>query len=150
MPKRKEVKNSRIMQAVADLFPGYFALVMATGIISTAAFLLGMKWLAWVLLVINLIAYSVLSFLLIIRLIAFYPRVKADLIDHTRGPGFFTVIAGTCVLGSQLLIVAGSYQVAMVLWFLGLLFWTIVMYTFFTAVTVRENKPLLETGISGT
>lgn len=138
------------MQAVADLFPGYFALVMATGIISTATFLLGMKWLAWVLLVINLIAYAVLSFLLIIRVIGFYPRVKADLTDHTRGPGFFTVIAGTCVLGSQLLIVAGRYQVAMVLWFLGLLLWAIVMYTFLTAVTVRENKPSFETGISGT
>lgn len=138
------------MQAVADLFPGYFALVMATGIISTATFLLGMKWLAWVLLVINLIAYAVLSFLLIIRVIGFYHRVKADLTDHTRGPGFFTVIAGTCVLGSQLLIVAGRYQVAMVLWFFGLLLWAIVMYTFLTAVTVRENKPSFETGISGT
>lgn len=138
------------MQAVADLFPGYFALVMATGIISTATFLLGMKWLAWVLLVINLIAYAVLSFLLMIRVIGFYPRVKADLTDHTRGPGFFTVIAGTCVLGSQLLIVAGRYQAAMVLWFLGLLLWAIVMYTFLTAVTVRENKPSFETGISGT
>jgi tellurite resistance protein TehA-like permease len=138
------------MQAVVDLFPGYFALVMATGIISTATFLLGMKWLAWVLLVINLIAYAVLSFLLMIRVIGFYPRVKADLTDHTRGPGFFTVIAGTCVLGSQLLIVAGRYQAAMVLWFLGLLLWAIVMYTFLTAVTVRENKPSFETGISGT
>lgn len=144
------MKNNRITQAVADLFPGYFALVMATGIISTATFLLGMKWLAWVLLVINLIAYAVLSFLLMIRVIGFYPRVKADLTDHTRGPGFFTVIAGTCVLGSQLLIVAGRYQVAMVLWFLGLLLWAIVMYTFLTAVTVRENKPSFETGISGT
>ena len=138
------------MQAVADLFPGYFALVMATGIISTATFLLGMKWLAWVMLVINLIAYAVLSFLLIIRVIGFYPRVRADLTDHTRGPGFFTVIAGTCVLGSQLLIVAGRYQVAMVLWVLGLVLWAVVMYTFLTAVTVRENKPLFETGISGT
>lgn len=138
------------MQAVADLFPGYFALVMATGIISTATFLLEMKWLAWVLLVINLIAYAVLSILLIIRVIGFYPRVTADLTDHTRGPGFFTVIAGTCVLGSQLVIVAGRYQVAMVLWVLGLLLWAIVMYTFLTAVTVRENKPLFETGISGT
>lgn len=144
------MKNNRIMQAVADLFPGYFALVMATGIVSTAAFLLGMKLLAWVLLVINLIAYAVLSFLLIIRVIRFYHRVKADLTDHTRGPGFFTVIAGTCVLGSQLLIVAGRYQVAMVLWVLGLLLWAIVMYTFLTAVTVREDKPLFETGISGT
>ena len=138
------------MQAVADLFPGYFALVMATGIVSTATFLLGMKWLAWALLVINLIAYAILSFLLMIRVIRFYPRVKTDLTDHMRGPGFFTVIAGTCVLGSQLLIVAGRYQVAMVLWVLGLLLWAIVMYTFLTAVTVRENKPLLETGISGT
>jgi tellurite resistance protein TehA-like permease len=67
-----------------------------------------------------------------------------------RGPGFFTVIAGTCVLGSQLLIVAGRYQVAMVLWVLGLLLWAIVMYTFLTAVKVRENKPLFETEISGT
>lgn len=138
------------MQAVANLFPGYFALVMATGIVSTATFLLGMKWLAWVLLVINLIAYAILSFLLMIRVIRFYPRVRADLTDHTRGPGFFTVIAGTCVLGSQLLIVAGRHQVAIVLWVLGLLLWAIVMYTFLTAVTVRENKPLLETGISGT
>lgn len=138
------------MQGAADLFPGYFALVMATGIISTATFLLEMKWLAWVLLVINLTAYAVLSFLLIIRIIGFYPRVRADLTDHTRGPGFFTVIAGTCVLGSQLLIVAGRYQVAMVLWILGLVLWAVVMYTFLTAVTVRENKPLLETGISGT
>ena len=144
------MKNNRIMQAVADLFPGYFALVMATGIISTATFLLGMKWLAWALLVINLIAYAILSFLLMIRVIRFYPRVKTDLTDHMRGPGFFTVIAGTCVLGSQLLIVAGRYQVAMVLWVLGLLLWAIVMYTFLTAVTVRDNKPLLETGISGT
>ena len=138
------------MQGAADLFPGYFALVMATGIVSTATFLLEMKWLAWVMLVINLIAYAVLSFLLIIRVIGFYPRVRADLTDHTRGPGFFTVIAGTCVLGSQLLIVAGRYQIAMVLWVLGLLLWAVVMYTFLTAVTVRENKPLLETGISGT
>ena len=42
--KSEEVKNNRIMQAVADLFPGYFALVMATGVISTATFLLEMKW----------------------------------------------------------------------------------------------------------
>jgi tellurite resistance protein TehA-like permease len=59
------------MQGAADLFPGYFALVMATGIVSTATFLLEMKWLAWVMLVINLIAYAVLSILLIIRVIGF-------------------------------------------------------------------------------
>lgn len=60
-----------MMQTVADLLPGYFALVMATRIISTATFLLEMKWLARVLLVIDLIAYAVLSILLIIRVIGF-------------------------------------------------------------------------------
>ena len=54
------MKNNRLIQGAADLFPGYFAIVMATGIISTATFLLGMKWLAWALLVINLVAYAVL------------------------------------------------------------------------------------------
>jgi tellurite resistance protein TehA-like permease len=145
-----EVKDNRIIHAAADLFPGYFAAVMATGIISTATFLLGMKWLAWTLLAINLVAYAVLWLLLIVRLIRFFPRVRADLTDHIRGPGFFTVVAGTCVLGSQLLIVTERHREAVVLWFLGLLLWALIMYTFFTAVTVRENKPLFETGISGT
>lgn len=140
----------RISTAAANLFPGYFALVMATGIISIAAFQLRMKPVAWVLLAINLIAYVILWLLLLIRLVRFFPRVKADIMDHARGPGFFTVVAGTCVLGSQLIIVVGQYRAAAVLWFVGILLWLVIMYTFFTAVTVREDKPEFETGISGT
>jgi hypothetical protein len=41
-----------LSRAVADLFPGYFALVMATGIISIACFLLQMTTISFVLLVI--------------------------------------------------------------------------------------------------
>jgi tellurite resistance protein TehA-like permease len=142
--------RGKISAAAADLFPGYFALVMATGIISIAAFQLKMKPVAWVLLAINLVAYLILWSLLLIRLIRFFPRVKADIMDHARGPGFFTVVAGTCVLGSQLVVVAGQYRAAAVLWLMGLLLWVLIMYTFFTAVTVQEDKPPLETGISGT
>jgi tellurite resistance protein TehA-like permease len=111
--------------------------------------MLELRWLALVLLVVNLVAYVVLSLLLLIRLIGFFPRVKADVTDHVRGPGFFTVVAGTCVLGSQLVIVAGRYEAALVLWWFGLLVWTLVMYTFFASVTVRENKPSLESGLNG-
>src|ERR1044071_3426843 len=89
-----------VSRAAADLFPGYFALVMATGIISIACFLLGMKTTSLVLLVINVIAYIVLCLLLLIRLLFFFSRVKTDIKDHVRGPGFFTLVAGTCVLGS--------------------------------------------------
>lgn len=138
-----------LSRAAADLFPGYFALVMATGIISIACFLLGMETIALVLLVINVIAYLVLCLLLAFRLLFFFPRVIADIKDHVRGPGFFTVVAGSCVLGSALLIVLDQYRPAMVLWVAGITLWVVIMYTFFTAVTVRENKPTIETGLNG-
>src|ERR1041384_5204841 len=137
------MKNARpnpFSRAAADLFPGYFALVMATGIISIACFLLAMRTISLVLLVINVIAYFVLCLLLLIRLLFFFSRVKADINDHVRGPGFFTVVAGTCVLGSALLIVLDRYRPAMVLWFAGVALWIVIMYTFFTAVTVRKKN----------
>ena len=143
------MNQSKISQAAANLFPGYFALVMATGIVSIAARLLGLEPVDWTLLVLNLVFYSVLSLLLLIRLIRFSARVRSDLADHVRGPGFFTVVAGTSVLGTQLFIVAGWVRAAMVLWFVGLLLWMLVMYAFFTLVTVREHKPPIETGLSG-
>ena len=72
-----QMSNSSISRVAANLFPGYFALVMATGIISIAAHLLGMKPVAWTLLVVNLIAYTVLGLLLMIRLSRFFSRVRA-------------------------------------------------------------------------
>jgi len=142
--------NSKIGEAIANLFPGYFALVMATGIVSISAHLLGFEAVAWPLVFINIAAYLVLILLLLIRIIRFFPHVLADISDHVRGPGFFTVVAGTCVLGSQLIIVAGEIQAAKVLWFVGLVLWAIIMYSFFTLVTTRENKPDLVKGLSGT
>lgn len=144
-----ETANGTILNAIADLFPGYFALVMATGITSIAAYLLDMKPVAWALLYVNVAAFVLLWLMLIVRLTRFFSRALADLNDHVRGPGFFTVVAATCVLGSQLVIVAGAFEVAAVLWFVGLLCWVVVMYAFFTAVTVRMNKPPLEKGVSG-
>ncbi|HEU4869567.1 MAG TPA: tellurite resistance/C4-dicarboxylate transporter family protein, partial [Pyrinomonadaceae bacterium] len=144
-----DARRNPLFRAAADLFPGYFALVMATGIISIACFLLGMNTISLVLLVIDVIAYIVLSLLLLIRLLFFFSRIKTDIKDHVRGPGFFTVVAGTCVLGSALLIVVDQYRPALVLWLTGIGLWIVIMYTFFTAVTVSENKPSLEAGLNG-
>jgi len=144
-----DTRPNPLSRAAADLFPGYFALVMATGIISVACFLLGMRTISFVLLVINVIAYVGLGSLLLFRLLFFFSRVKADIVDHVRGPGFFTVVAGTCVLGSALLIVVDRFRPALVLWFAGIVLWVVIMYTFFTAVTVRENKPSIEAGLNG-
>ena len=137
------------MPAIANLFPGYFALIMATGIVSIAAKQLGPEPVAWVLLAINLAAFLILSCFLIIRIVRFFPRVKADITDHVRGPGFFTVPAATCVLGSQLIVVAGYVAPAAILWFVGLVLWALVMYSFFAAVTTVEKKPPLDKALSG-
>jgi tellurite resistance protein TehA-like permease len=142
-------KQNAVFRTAEDLFPGYFALVMATGIISIGCFLLEMKTIAVVLLLINIGAYVILWLLLLLRLVLFSSRVKTDINDHVRGPGFFTVVAGTCVLGSELLIVADQYRIAVGLWFAGILLWAIIMYTFFAAMTVRENKPSIEAGLNG-
>lgn len=141
--------NSRFSDTIADLYPGQFALVMATGIVSISAFLFGMTAVAWPLVFVNIAAYVILAALLLIRVVRFFPRVLSDLGDHVRGPGFFTLVAGTCVLGSQLLIVTGQFQIAAVLWFLGLGLWLLIMYAFFTAITIKESKPELVKGING-
>jgi tellurite resistance protein TehA-like permease len=51
--------------------------------------------------------------------------------------------------GSQLVIVLDRYQVATVLWIVGIVLWLLIMYTFFAAMTVRENKPSIESGLNG-
>ncbi len=139
----------RLRKGIETLFPGYFALVMATGIVSIAAKLFALEAIAVALLWINVAAYAVLCLMLLVR-IAVYPRaVLADLRDHGRGAGFFTVVAGTTVLGAQLWVVAGVAWAARGLWLVGIALWLLVMYAFFTAVVVREQKPTLEAGING-
>jgi len=145
----REKLASAITGGVRDLFPAYFALVMATGIVSIASHLLGMELIAQILFQLNKVAYVVLWVLVLARL-AFYRRqLVSDLIDHARGPGFFTIIAGTCVLGSQFVLLAGDHTTALVLWGIGFVLWHLLIYGFFTAATVKETKPTLETGING-
>ncbi|MGE3509863.1 MAG: tellurite resistance/C4-dicarboxylate transporter family protein [Vicinamibacterales bacterium] len=139
----------RLAGAVADLFPGYFAVVMATGIVSIAAHTLQMPRIAWALLVINVFAYAVLSVMFAVRLLVYFPRVRDDLNSHARGPGFFTVVAGTCVLGSEIAILTGRAGAAHALWVVGMVLWVVVIYAFFTATVISESKPTLETGING-
>ena len=78
----------RLAEAVEHLFPGYFALVMATGIVSIAAHLLQMPRIAWALLAINIGAYAVLTVMLVIRLAGVLPA-RARRPEQSRArPGF--------------------------------------------------------------
>jgi tellurite resistance protein TehA-like permease len=138
-----------VVEAARTLFPGYFALVMATAAVSIASFLLGHVGIARALMALNWLFYLCLWALTVLRLARFPRNLIEDLFNHQRAPGFFTLVAGTCVLATQTILVGGNLTAGLVLWWLGLGLWFIIMYSFFTAVTVRERKPSLATGING-
>jgi tellurite resistance protein TehA-like permease len=137
------------MEGIRTLHPAYFALVMATGIVSIAAKLMEMNVVAQALLVVNVIAFVSLWLLTIVRIVRFPRDVFADLIDHQRGVGFFTMVAATSVLGSQIVILTQSYRIALALWFVTLALWLFLIYGVFAAFTVKEIKPSLDQGING-
>ncbi len=137
------------MDGIRTLHPTYFALVMATGIVSIAAKLLQVPVVGEALLVANVIAFVTLWVLTIARLVRFPREVLNDLLDHQRSVGFFTAVAGTSVFGSQLAILLHAWTLALALWVLTLALWLVLIYAVFTALTIKANKPSLADGISG-
>lgn len=131
------------------MHPAYFALVMATGIVSIAAHLTGLRWIAGALFAINPILYALVWALTIARLVRHRDRVVADVLSHGRSVGFFTTVAATCVLGSQFLVIGERFQVAAALWGFGIVLWALLTYAIFTVLTVKTEKPTLAEGING-
>jgi tellurite resistance protein TehA-like permease len=134
---------------LAELSPAYFAMVMATGIVSIAAHFQGFQSLAIALFWLNVAAWVVLWVLSLLRMVRYPARFFGDMIDHLRGPGFFTMVAGTSVLGNQLVMLAGDYSHALALWGISVALWVGLTYSIFTAFTIKEVKPTLEKGING-
>src|SRR5581483_6673940 len=134
---------------VRNLSPAYFAMVMATGIVSLAAHLLDRPRIAQSLFAVSIAAYILLWVLTALRVAWFGREVWNDLIDHRRGPGFFTSVAASCVLGSQFMAIAAHQPTAKFLWGLALLLWLGLTYSVFTAFTIKSRKPSLDEGISG-
>jgi len=143
---KQEAGNSH---RLASFPPGYFALVMATGIVSLATHYQGSELVARVLFWLNLAAYFVLWGLTLIRFIRYRTRLIDDLTHHPHGAAFLTVVAGTCLLGCQFAILTPWIAAAEALWVVGVGLWTLLIYTFLTVVTVRNPKPPLEAGING-
>jgi tellurite resistance protein TehA-like permease len=131
------------------MHPAYFALVMATGIVSIAAHLTAMPRIAAALFWLNIAFYLGLWVLTIARVFRHRQRVIDDLLDHGRSVGFFTTVAATCVLGTQFVLLGGMWRAAAALWFAGIALWALVTYSILTILTVKSIKPPLAQGISG-
>lgn len=131
------------------LHPAYFALVMATGIVSIACQIFGLDVLARLLFFLNIGAYVVLWLLYFARAIFFPVEFGADWSSHKRGFGFFTTVAATNVLGSQFYLFDANVAVAVALWWLGLGLWVLCTYSIFVLLIVQTKKPSIEEGING-
>ncbi len=148
-PARAADTPARSRESLASMPPAYFALIMATGIVSIGCKLLKIPVLPHVLAAVSIVGYPVLWVLFLTRLWRMPKRVLADLASHQRAPGFFTIVAGTGVLGAQMVVLYDARFVAHILWWVTVVLWAAVMYSVFTAVTIREIKPNLAEGING-
>ena len=122
---------------------------MATGIVSLSAYLLGMPRLAFGLFVMNIAAYAAIWILNLIRFYRFREAMLRDLVNHRHGPGFLTAVAASGILGGQFVVMTANYRVAVGLLVLAIGLWIVLIYTILTVLTIKEDKPTLDEGITG-
>jgi tellurite resistance protein TehA-like permease len=134
---------------IADFFPGYFALVMATGIVSIALRSAGWYLLSNSLFGINVLSFCVLWVITILRLRRYGAALIRDLTHHARGVAFLTMVAATAILGTQIAVITPFMILAMTIWALAGLLWLVLIYVLFSAITVADPKPALETTVDG-
>jgi len=134
---------------LAGMYPGYFTLVMATGIVSIASNSAGFPTVARVLFGLNVVFYVVLWLLTLARLARHGRAVVAELTSHERSVSFLTMVAATCLLGSQVAQLTTRLDIARGLWFFGIALWVFLISVFFGVATLKEPKPPLERGING-
>ncbi len=128
-----------IGRTAAGLDPGYFALVMATGIVSNAFFLDGQRALSDALFAVNVGAYPWLWLLTLVRAARFWPAMRVDLLDPGRVFLFFTTVAATDVFGMSIGL-RGFAGVALILWLVALVLWLALTYFGFAVLLFHNHE----------
>lgn len=129
-------------RAIATLDPGYFAWVMATGIISIGADLLGYRLLSQFVLGVTAAAFVGLVLAYAARMLWFRSFVRQSLRDPTTAMAYFTVVAGTDVLGVRL-VMAGHPLVAFGLGVAAAVLWLILTYGLPWSIVAAARRPVL-------
>ncbi|HEY1472525.1 MAG TPA: tellurite resistance/C4-dicarboxylate transporter family protein [Pseudolabrys sp.] len=119
---------------IATLYPGSFAIVMATGIISNALFFEKHLALSDALFVFNTAAYPWLLVATLIRAARFSRALWADLINPRLVFSFFTIVAATDVFGIGLNL-RGFASLALTMWLFALALWFCLIYLSFGVLT---------------
>ena len=103
---------------MSSLNPGYFALVMGSGIVSIGMNNHGQVAVSRVLMWLAVVGYVVLVVVTVWRFLAFRTHLHADFTNPARAFGFFTFVAGTDVLGTRFTL-AGERGLALALLAVG-------------------------------
>ncbi|MCP5292426.1 MAG: tellurite resistance/C4-dicarboxylate transporter family protein [Burkholderiales bacterium] len=127
-----------------NFHPAYFAMVMATGIVSLAFDAMNFTGIARALSVLNLFFYLTLSVFLLMRMLFFLPDLIADFKIFKRSLLFLTFVIGTNTVGMQLLIFHQAVPLAILLWFVALAAWFIFGYFILCNLIALHEKFLSE------
>jgi tellurite resistance protein TehA-like permease len=134
---------ARAEQALAGLAPGYFALVMATGIVSVGLRAVGVDAAARVLLVLAALGGAVLAVLYALRWVRHRERMRADAKNPTTAFGFFTIVAAASVVAVNLQ-QEGLGTLSVVLLGLGAAIWVVLGYVLpWQVLMTRDGEPIL-------
>ncbi|MEM4080558.1 MAG: tellurite resistance/C4-dicarboxylate transporter family protein [Metallosphaera sp.] len=131
----------KILYEISVLSPSYFGMVMATGVLSILFKVFEQEILSYVFTWLNLLIYSVLVCFTLLRLLKYSDKLKVDLLDFNRGLGFLTFVAGTDVIGDDMILILDKPLVALLLWGTSLVFWISFQYLFLFILMIRQDKP---------
>ena len=116
-----------------EFYPGYFAMTMATGIISVAFFLHDNIVLSNSFMIMTIMSWFVMTFIYTWRLIK-YPKAVIENLTNPRTTFiFFTFVAATNICG-VLLHQHGYSTLAIICWFIAFSYWSVLMYFSFTVL----------------
>jgi len=142
--------KKEFIEALSGLSPAWFSLVMATGIVGVAAYLQGIPYAPAFLMWANILFYAVIWLVYLARLLVFPRAFLGSFRQHMSAMGYFTIVAGTGVLGFQILQVGEYRTVAQILWVVALLLWFLLVYAIPVALIAQsEGKPQFQQGIQG-
>jgi len=134
--------SGRLGGWLATFDAGYFAAVMATGIVGIGAGLLGYPVLSEILLYCTILAFVLLGAAYLVRAVRFPRRFAASLRSPSTAVTYFTIVAGTNVLATGLL-AHGLWAVSLVLGIGAFLVWLVLTYGLFCSIVLAGNRPRL-------
>ncbi len=135
----------RLERSVKTLTPGYFAVTMASGIVSVGMEIEGFTTLSVVLLVVCAASFVVLLALTSWRAISYPGAIRDDFMDPRRAFGFFTLVAGADVLGVRLFMAGYAWFTSALLLVAGATFLVIGYVIPWTAALSKQKQSVVAT-----